>query len=83
MNTQWLFPDNEQRILNGKFYVTRTEMQAAFTTIKDGLHGYNVLRVNWEGESADDRATFMCNMLEVARIKYEDLKEKNGQTATV
>lgn len=89
MKLQWYWPDLQIIGLTGKFSIVWVDWVAeAHTTpvavIRDVQIGWSILRVSFESsEELKDAEVFMQNMLEVALIKLNDLKEKNDKTASV
>jgi len=69
-----------QGILCGQF---RVEERDNFSVVRDALHGYNALRVDWDETDpplVKDRIEIMNNMLLAVEVRYNDMKDKHGTT---
>lgn len=72
-------------IVNGVFYIEdRLAAVTPYSVVRDRARGYNVVRVDWMLEElalpTKERALIMDNMRLLAEIKYEQMKETNGDT---
>lgn len=76
--TWYVEPDSKSlcTLLNGKDMTV--DRKPNYFTIKDGMFGYNVLRLDWEGSYYDQQVA--DNMLLAAETRVSQLLDRYGTT---